>query len=389
MNPDSRYIHRESAEEVGKKGFSVYPYLDPSELVGTVRKDYLHTLGHLNLIFSIVTIVMIFVAYFAENYTFFAFYLAGAYGLIFLYLFIRLIGRTYIFFLIRYVVYTHKGLILGNDLFYYRDESEFSDKLDEYAETFNEYLSEESVLEDNLDTGWQKLSMTLFGNLKTFATSFFKHGSWDGDSFVIAILAFLAYVVHVILIIIFYFAGLLAGYAVFGLYAAIISLFLLLVPSRAMMMKNAVTEIDAGLLLLDETYEEISKKVATFTEGEISEISGFMATRFNRFYDAVADIMKRQKKLQKLIERSKYAKFIDFAQFSEYLKRSFNRPLNDIIGLLEQTRAETDRKLLQVAQIYADTNEDGKAQLDLKRARLEMMQDNISQNLTRLKMSLL
>jgi len=379
------YIGRDSLNEVNAKGFSVYRYLSPKELVMTVQQDYLGLLIGSHYFFTAVTIIVGLFTYVSASYMHFAYYLLGAYGLIFIYLLIRLFYRTYIFFLVRNVVYTHEGLILGDRIVYYREDREFLPRLKRYAALFKEYLSKDSKLETDIAVKRLRLFTTLKQNFKSLSQAGELFEALD--RFVMAL--FVLFAIHAATLVLFYFVGLVVGYLFFGLYGLLIGLVMSFSPSQALAIKKEVAAIDAGLKSLETRYEELKTKLSDFTGGEISDLSPFVAETFTRFYGTVDTVLQKQQRLARLIEHSKYREFIDFSKFAAYMKQAFNRPVHEMLALTEHAFGQVNAQLSELATLLEQPGLDGSEQLKLKQARLEMMLHQITKNRQRLSESLI
>jgi len=381
----NQYVNQENIEEIHKKGFSIYEYLSVKELISTVQQDYLRVLLSIHYFFTATTVLIGSLSYYFQYYNLFLYYILGTYGLIFLYVLARLIQRTYIFFLIRNIVYTHEGLIIGKNIFYYKDEVQLSEKLDLYADLFKEYLSDDSMLDKDISKKKLRIFATLKQNFKSLGN--IAEYLEFLDKFIFVIFAFFA--IHAVLLVIFYFVGLVIGYIFFGLYGSIIKGILLFSNSKSLAIKNEVSNIDEHLNILETIYQELQSKMSNFTDGEISNISNFIAQNFTNFYTTIDFILQKQIYLKSIIANSKYSNFIDFSMFSEYLRVAFNRPVNEMINLLKHSESNTAFQLETIKNLQMNTDELNNEQLRLKYVQLEMIMNQIRENKNRLEQSLL
>ena len=140
------YLNHEIKEEIEKKGFSIYNYISLKELLLTVNKDYLWIINILTIplfIFFIAIIYASFTDYFIPS-------VIIVYSLIFIYLIIKLLFRTYKFSQITNIIYTRKGLVIGNKIFHYEEDEKLKNLLLDYEKLFYEYLSKPSKLSKNI-----------------------------------------------------------------------------------------------------------------------------------------------------------------------------------------------------------------------------------------------
>ena len=138
---NKEYLNQEIEAEVAKKGFSVYNYISVKELLLTINKDYLEAISVLNIPLFIIFLVL---GYGSLEYGDFSLLISATfliYGLIFAYLLVKLFYRTYKFSQITNVIYTKKGLILGDKIFNYSDDEKLHNLLLKCEKLFDEYLS--------------------------------------------------------------------------------------------------------------------------------------------------------------------------------------------------------------------------------------------------------
>jgi len=93
---------------------------------------------------------------------------------------------------------------------------------------------------------------------------------------------------------------------------------------------------------MDTTYDLLSQKISTFTGGEVSNISGFIGNKFNEFYSYTNISLKDKNKLLKLIKNSQFNDFVDFDLLKKYLKNNFNKPVKEMIAMLENYKILTE-----------------------------------------------
>jgi hypothetical protein len=83
-------------------------------------------------------------------------------------------------------------------------------------------------------------------------------------------------------------------------------------------------------------YSGLKIKIDEFNSGKIFNLERIIDNKFKDFYSQINLILQKEKKLREIIENSKYKNFIDFAYFRKYLKENFNKPVKDMISLLNK-----------------------------------------------------
>lgn len=368
------YLNHEIKEEIYKKGFSIYNYISLKELLLTVNKDYLWIINILNIPLFIIFIIIIhsFISYFIPS-------IIITYSLIFIYLIGKLSFRTYKFSQITNILYTKKGLIIDNKIFHYEEDKELKDLLLNYEKIFDEYLSKPSRISENI----KYLRKNIVNNFKKIFN--FISGGERGNGLPIA---FIVLVFYSITTFVLYYIGFILGFFLFFIFSFFINLYFKINKSTELKIKDNMTIIDNKLKKLDEIYLLLSKQIGTFQNGEISNLSNKIDKDMNIFYENINNILTYQDNLKNIIEQSIYKDFIDFEYLAFYIKTQFNKPLNDVINLLNDYKLKVDNQINEIENYLKNSNEKENYQVEQKLINLQTIQKNISMYLNKLKMSL-
>ncbi|MGH2279244.1 hypothetical protein ACRCD7_08935 [Aliarcobacter sp. ERUVET-7] len=368
------YLNKEIREEIEKKGFSIYNYISLKELLLTVNKDYLWIINILNIPLFIIFIIIIhsFISYFIPS-------IIITYSLIFIYLIGKLSFRTYKFSQITNILYTKKGLIIDNKIFHYEEDKELKDLLLNYEKIFDEYLSKPSRISENI----KYLRKNIVNNFKKIFN--FISGGERGNGLPIA---FIVLVFYSITTFVLYYIGFILGFFLFFIFSFFINLYFKINKSTELKIKDNMTIIDNKLKKLDEIYLLLSKQIGTFQNGEISNLSNKIDKDMNIFYENINNILTYQDNLKNIIEQSIYKDFIDFEYLAFYIKTQFNKPLNDVINLLNDYKLKVDNQINEIENYLKNSNEKENYQVEQKLINLQTIQKNISMYLNKLKMSL-
>jgi len=328
-----KYINQKIDTEIKEKWFCVYEYVTLKELFLTVQRDYLEILSKINLPFGIVTIILWVIWYISGSFLLFIWFIFWIYLIIFGILAVKLAFRAYYFLKITDVVYIENWIILWDELHSYKDEKKILEKLEEYEEMFEEFLSKPSKinkiiekrkrenLENNLDLAWNNLEWIL--NL-------------GEDAIKLAIPVMLSHFIYVALLYFFYYFWYFFWIIIYFLVNIILKIILNFTKNKEVKIKWRIEDIDNSFSNMKKIDKILSHKINNFKDWEISDISKNIEKNFSNFYTEVIFIFNQKKKLFNLIENSHFKDFINFEKLEKYLKNNFNKPVLDMISMLEK-----------------------------------------------------
>uniref|UniRef100_UPI00191A724B hypothetical protein n=1 Tax=Aliarcobacter butzleri TaxID=28197 RepID=UPI00191A724B len=271
------YLNNEIKEEIEKKGFSIYNYISLKELLLTVNKDYLTIINNLNTAFLLLIFLYFLPLQFIINnpLDYILSFTLLIYSLIFIYLILKLLFRTYKFSQITNILYTKKGLVIKNKIFHYEEDEKLKNLLLDYEKLFDEYLSKPSKLSENINI----LQTNISNDFKKYS-----EGKKIGDVLFTQIL-------YIITIYIFYYVGFILGFFIFFIFSFFIDLYFKINKSVELKIKDEMTIVDDRLKKLDEIYILLNKKINSFQDGEISNLSSKIDKDMNTFYENINTIL--------------------------------------------------------------------------------------------------
>lgn len=380
MYHNKNYLDDETKNQIDKKGFSVYNYISIKELLLTINKDYLEALNLLNIPLIIILLIISFFVYDTKNYVYFTYTFITIYSLIFTYLIIKLAYRTYKFSKITNIIYTKKGLVLGHEIFDYKDDEKIYSLLLQYQSLFDEYLSKPSNLKNNISLLRKKLLIGLKENYKFLAKT--------TDDLRVTVGGFVLLSVYSISIFIFYYLGLLLGFILFFFFAFFINSYFKIDKSIELKIKESVSIIEDEIKNLEDIYALLENKIKNFKDGEISNLSKNIENEFNSFYKKINLILIQKDKLKGLIDESIYKDFIDFQHFALHVRDHFNTPLKSMITILEEYKIRIDIKIEEAKIVLENITSSEKYQIENKLVTLETINKSLQIHLNQLKNSL-
>lgn len=367
------YINENIKKEVLEKGFSIYNYISLKELLFTINKDYLDAILKLNSLLFVLFLVFSYISFESGDFSILIGFLFATYGFIFIYLVAKLFYRTSKFSQITNILYTKKGLIISNKIFHYEDDYELKELLLSYEKLFDEYLSKPSRLSENI-TYMKKNLIEKFSNHFDQVSKIKDKNS----GYLLIIL-----LIYSISSFIFYYLGFVLGFLFFLIFSFFINIYFRFNKSIEIKIKENMSFIDDKIKNLNNIYEDLKAKIDTFRDGEISNLSKKMDSELNSFYLNINTILKNKDILKTIISESIYKDFIDFAHLANYIKEQFNKPLIDMITLLEDYERSINRQINSIKS-ELNSNISESYQLEQKLINLELIAKNISINLKKL-----
>ena len=330
-----KYLNDEVDNEVKEKWFSVYNYIDLKELLLTSRKDFLEILSKINVGFGIISIFLGIFSYYSGLIFILPVFLFLAYFIIFLVLFFKLLGRTKLFLYVADVVYTKTWMMISDDFLYYKKDAEKIDKkLEKYSNIFSEYLGKSSRLEEIIAKKKKEVFDWTMDKSWGFMEMISKLGR-NKNSAGLALVLVLSMFLYVVSLYLFYYIWYFFIFIFSKIYLFFLKIVLSFKDNIELKIKDKTLEIDEKLENMQNIYKVLKNKIEEFKSWEISNIWDFVEDKFSDFYVQIDLILQEKKKLQEVIEKSKYKDIIDFDIFKKYLKKNFNAPIKDMISLLE------------------------------------------------------
>ena len=329
------YLNEQITSEVKEKWFSVYNYISLKELFLTSRKDFLEILSKINIPFAIISIILGVFSFYSGFIFTLPIFLFIAYFIIFLILFFKLLNRTKLFLYVADVVYTKTWLMLSDDFLYYSKDSKIiSNKLEKYSWIFSEYLWKPSKLEEIISKKKKELLDWTLQNswgIMKLISRLWKSKESGGIALALIVSMFL----YVVSLYLFYYIGYFFVFIFSRIYLFFLKIYISFKDNIELKIKNKTLKIDEKLVKMQSIYKVLKDKIGVFKSGEISNIEDFVEDKFRDFYIQIDLILQEKKKLKSIIEKSKYKDIIDFDIFKKYLKKNFNKPVLDMVSLLE------------------------------------------------------
>lgn len=325
-------------KEISEKWFCVYEYISYQELFLTVKKDYLNILMMIYVPLSILLIISGLI-----SVIFFIIVTIWVYFLIFLYLFSKLLQRSYYFVLTSDIVYTKSWIIVGKNI-YKENIDILAQKLENI---FHEPLWWKSKLDEIIGQDRNLLMEKTSAMRKKvfhFASQINTGGKWkNGAPILILVTLVVEWLVYV-----FYYVWYFLWIAFFYFFYLFIKMIVNYKKWLELKIKDTVLFLDKSFQTIHTSYLALEKRLNTFQQWEIGNLNNIVDKNFTLFYENIHTSLHLKKKLFHLLEKSLFKDFIDFPVLEFYIQKNFNKPVQKMIELLESTKNNLEKQIWEI-----------------------------------------
>ncbi len=357
-----KYQNEKIIQEIQEKWFCVYDYISYKELFLTVKKDYLNILMMIYVPLSILLIISWLI-----SVIFFIIVTIWAYFLLFLYLFSKLLQRSYYFVLTSQIVYTKSGIIIGKNI-YKENIDTLARKLENI---FHEPLWWESKLDQIISQDRNLLiekTSAMRKKIFHFASQISSGEKWkDGAPILIVVALVVEWLVYV-----FYYLGYFLGIAFFYFFYLFIKVIVNYKKWLELKIKDTVVLLDKSFQTMNTSYLALEQKIHTFKEWEIWNLNNIVEKNFTLFYDNINNSLHFKKKLFHLLEKSSFKDFIDFPVLELYIKKNFNKPVEKMIELLQNTKKNIEIQIGEIDTTLQNTSLEKNALWTLEQKKITL-----------------
>lgn len=371
---------KEQAENsVHDKWFALYEWISPDELSLTIKRDYLKIVRWSSIPLAIITGIAAFIwfaggpigtilAVMAVLWVF--------YGIVFCILFIKLLRRAYSYTRMADIVMTDNHYIVGKNIFEKWEQDKIRKAFSYMEKTFEEPFLGKSVLPDTV-AHEQK---NLFENLKDIALGGWKVIQSVGrskDSWWIVIALLLAGILYGVMMATVYFIGILFIWFFGKIFSWLAYRYLLMTNNTEHRIQNLFREINT---LSQHLEWEKEKTISLLTEAGRNEWKDNLLTKINTSTELLAKLagngVNDTKKLQKILESSRYKDIFNFVKFGWWIKSQILEPIESILLLLRKNHDILGSTLRDINNQISVTKESNlRWPLELQKKRLESQQE--------------
>lgn len=368
-------------KEIQEKWFCVYDYISYKELFLTVKKDYLNILMMIYVPLSVLLIISWLI-----NVILFIVVSIWVYFLIFLYLFTKLLQRSYYFVLTSQIVYTKSGIIIGKNI-YKENIDILAQKLENI---FHERLGWESKLDEIIKQDRNLLvEKTSAMRKKVFHFASQINTGEKGKSGA-PLLIIVALVVEW-LVYVFYYVGYFLWIAFFYVFYLFIKMIVNYKKWLEFKIKDTVLLLDKSFQTMNTSYLALEERFHTFQQWEIWNLNNIVDKNFTLFYENINNSLHLKKTLFALLEKSAFKDFLDFPVLENYIQKNFNKPVQKMIELLENTKSNLEKQISEIEKTLENTSLEKNAiwTLEHKKITLNHQYDLVVNNMSTFKKTLL
>ncbi len=376
-----KYQNETIKKEIAEKWFWVYDYISYGELFLTVKKDYLNILMMIYVPLSIVLIISWLI-----NIVLFLVVSIWVYFLIFLYLFIKFLQRSYYFVLTSQIIYTKSWIIIGKNI--------YKENIDVLAQKLENIFHERLWWDSKLDEIIKQDKNLLLEKTSTMRKKIFHFASQintgeKGKSGA-PILVIIALIVEW-LVYIFYYVGYFLWIIFFYVFYLFIKMIVNYKKWLELKIKDTVLFLDKSFQAMDTSYLALEKRITDFNDWEIWNLTNIIEKNFTLFYENINNSLHLKNKLFDLLEKSSFKDFIDFSVLELYIQKNFNKPVEKMIQLLQNTKINLEKQIWEIEKTiqYSNIEKNALWTLEHKKITLSHQYDLVVDNMKNFEKTLL
>ncbi|MDD2693945.1 MAG: hypothetical protein PHY14_03355 [Candidatus Gracilibacteria bacterium] len=367
-------------QKVNERGFYLYEWISQEELRMTLDSDYLKTVRVSSIPLAIIVAIVGFIG-FAGGILGTILAVLGVLGIFYLIvsviLFIRFIGKSYLYTRGANVVITDNHYIQGGKILEKNDIENIRNSFTRYEDTFHEKFLGESGLAEKKELE----KKALFDNLKEVAMGggkILENVGRSRDSGGIVLVILVAGFLYSFMMGAVYFIGIFF-IAIFGnIFSWLANKYLLATSNTEHTIQTLFGEIDESaqkieiekentINLLDEASQNAWQENLLGKINESTKLLGEIAG------DATSDTVK----LRNILEQSKYKDIFNFVKYGNWVKRQILEPIESILLLLETNHATIEKTIISLdAQISETSDPSLQKPLELQKERLILQKES-------------
>lgn len=372
-------------KSVNERGFYLYEWISQEELRMTLDSDYLKTVRVASIPLAIIAAIAGFIGFAGGVFgTLLA--VLGVLGIFYLVvsiiLFIRFIGRSYLYTRGANVVITDNHYIQWGKILEKNDIENVRNSFSRYENTFHEKFLEESQLAEKKEIE----KKALFDNLKEVAMGggkILENIGRSRDSWGIVIVILLVGFLYSFMMGAVYFIGIFF-IAIFGnIFSWLANRYLLAMSNTEHTIQNLFRKIDENAKELENEKEntinlldEASRNA--WQENLLGKINSSTELLGNIAGDATDDTVK----LRNILENSKYKDIFNFVKYGNWVRKQILEPIESILLLLQKNHATIKETIISLDIQISETSDPSlQKPLELQKGRLEMQIESFQRNI--------
>ncbi len=379
-------VSPEMAEQaVNERGFFLYEWISREELRMTLERDYLQIVRWASIPLAILCGIFAFIGFAGGpigSVIAVAIVLGIFYSLVFFYLFLTFVYRSYLYTKGADVIITDNHYVAGGNIIPKQDSSRLGSVFRTYENQFDEKFLEDSKLAEKKSTAKQ----ALFDNLKDIASGWGKllqNVGRSRDSWGIILALIIAWVLYSGMMLAVYFVGIFF-ISIFGrLFSWIAHLFLRASNNLEYKVQDLFADIDMKSKRLSDSNDTI---IHLLDEAKRNEWKDGLLTKLNDSIEVISslssDSVDATRKLRETLESSKYRDIFNFVKYGGWVKTQILEPIESILLLLEKNRDILKSTIVSLENQIIETSDSTlRGPLTLQKDRFEMQVESFERNI--------
>ena len=372
----------EMQEQVDERGFYLYEWISPDELRMSVQADYLQIVRWASIPLAIVTFIFGLMGLAAGPIGVIGAILGVLgvfYGLLFLYLVIQMIRRSYLYTRGADVIVTDDHYVSGGAIVEKRDFQGQKEAFSTLERLFREPLFGSSGMSE-----YMKMERkNLFAQLKDIAYGWGKiiekvGRSRDSGAIILVVIAW--GILYGMMMAGVYFVGVFFVALLARLFSWIAHTVLLAVNNLEYEIQNLFQKITESSISLKK---EKKNTISLLTEAGRNEWAENLKWRIEDSFTVVnaeaSNALEKSEKLRVFLEKSKYKNIFNFQKYSSWIRTQILEPIDEIYDLLSSNHEKIIDTHRSIETQISETREPSlKHPLELQRDRLILQEESIS-----------
>lgn len=381
-------------QEIEKKWFYLYNWIDESEVKSSVERDFLGLIHKYWVGFAIFFMLFWLGMYFFKWIFIWigGFFIACLYAFFIGYILVLTVKRSLLLRKFSQLIITNNYFSINQEIkklankwgYWNNSKSIYGDQdFKDVWVLFEEEIFRESDIKDTKSWLFRKVSDSLTSGFSKILDIFWSRNNdsyskeW-GQLIIIAVAIYFTYILWIL------------GVYIFGIFFVMLvwNLFAFLNKKYLLAVNHSITQISEGFKKIDEygNFLDSEKKELSFLLREASENNwkDGLLLKINDGIEKVENWSKKSlesyKKLEKDIDESEYSQMFEKNIYKNWLKNEIITPLKEIEQLLERNKEIIKNMIWEIEQQITETSDEkNKEQLQLASERLAMRSTELQQ----------
>lgn len=351
-NKNEILIPKNILEEINKKWFFLYNWIDTKEIKSSVELDFIKKMLYLWPVWLVLSILLFFI--FGIWWTILT--IAFLSLLIILYIIIISISRTLKASKINYLVITNKYFSINRKIWKIENNSIILDEESiKIWDFFQEWLFLNSNLENEKNSALENITVLV----KKWFDFVWEMKSDSKDWFQLKLIITLTYLVFLFVMGILYFAWILAAIFLWIFISYLSQKYLIFKWNKVLLINKYFQELEFYWKNLNDNKNQLN---ILLSEAKNNNWQDWLLLKINDLIEKINEnavfAMNKNLELIKIIKNSKYSEIFDYNLYHSWLKKELWEPIKWIIFTLENNIFIIKNKIKENLRIIEESKDE-------------------------------